>query len=273
MRKIKKLILIISLLSILTVCFSSCLGNSFESTIFEQDGLTYEYRLYTGNEGKREYFNLQGIDDRENPDSMKTIYIQDRILGCYVKNLGKFPEAMFSTPTFDMTVDNAEKIYFPWSIESVGVSKIKSYRSAQNTVTLFSASTKAIVPIGIKSKYTPYDLICVVPNYMYQWLTDRNYTISKNGDVTIPANIAYFFNYEENPNEGYFFVDLLEETGKLTPPPYNPHREGYTFEGWYKDAECTEAWDFANDEVKIAFDEDGNRIYEEVKLYAKWRWK
>jgi len=78
------------------------------------------------------------------------------------------------------------------------------------------------------------------------------------------------FNYKENPNQGYFFVDLIETTCTITPPPYNPKREGYTFAGWYKEPECITPWNFDTDVITIEFDEEGNRIYEEVCLYAKW---
>ena len=120
-------------------------------------------------------------------------------------------------------------------------------------------------------------MIFVIPKCMYN---DPIQTSSVRGirakiDIReysniIPANIAYFFNYEENPNEGYFFVDLLEESAKITKPPYDPKREGYKFAGWYKEAECVNAWDFENDIVEINFDEEGERIYEEFCLYAKW---
>ena len=89
-------------------------------------------------------------------------------------------------------------------------------------------------------------------------------------ETYLPANISYMFNHAGNPNKGYFFIDLIEESGKIMKPPYDPRREGYSFLGWYKDEGCTEAWDFENDEVEIHFDEEGNRIYEEIKLYAGW---
>jgi hypothetical protein len=49
--------------------------------------------------------------------------------------------------------------------------------------------------------------------------------------------------------------------------PSEPIREGYIFEGWYYE---NQKWDFDNDVVTIEFDEEGNRIYEEFCLYAKW---
>ncbi|KOP71417.1 hypothetical protein AMS59_18520 [Lysinibacillus sp. FJAT-14745] len=47
--------------------------------------------------------------------------------------------------------------------------------------------------------------------------------------------------------------------GELVKTPTAPTKEGYTFAGWYKDNELSEAWDFAKDVV-----------IENVTLYAKW---
>ncbi len=41
--------------------------------------------------------------------------------------------------------------------------------------------------------------------------------------------------------------------------PGEPQRSGYTFAGWYKDADCTQAWDFSKDVVTA-----------DMTLYAKW---
>jgi len=46
---------------------------------------------------------------------------------------------------------------------------------------------------------------------------------------------------------------------KISAPSPAPSATGYTFGGWYKDAECTDDWDFANDVVN-----------ETMTLYAKW---
>ncbi|MDR0833175.1 MAG: InlB B-repeat-containing protein [Candidatus Symbiothrix sp.] len=48
--------------------------------------------------------------------------------------------------------------------------------------------------------------------------------------------------------------------GAKVSQPAAPSRNGdYTFDGWYKDAECTTAWDFATDVVT-----------NDITLYAKW---
>ena len=53
------------------------------------------------------------------------------------------------------------------------------------------------------------------------------------------------------------FVDA--NYGELLLKPTNPTRDEYNFDGWYKDSECTELWDF-----------DTDRIYGNTTLYAKW---
>ena len=50
--------------------------------------------------------------------------------------------------------------------------------------------------------------------------------------------------------------------GNKIPKPSDPIREHYTFEGWFKDENCTQAWDFANDVVT-----------EDITLFSKWSLK
>lgn len=51
----------------------------------------------------------------------------------------------------------------------------------------------------------------------------------------------------------------LTAQNKTMVAPANPERAGFTFVGWYKDAACTQAWDFAKDVVTA-----------DMTLYAKW---
>ncbi len=85
------------------------------------------------------------------------------------------------------------------------------------------------------------------------------------------ANTSYLFNYEEAPNDGYFFINDFEYGKKIENTPYEPMREGYTFGGWYKEAECKNEWNFDEDKLPEAeYDEEGNVEFVETKLYAKW---
>ena len=268
MRIFKRLIVSVLLLSVVATCFSGCLNKSPVQGSFEQDGVRYDKVFFYLFGEPTERSTITGIDDSDNPEDMKSIYISDRVLECYVQDFGKYLPNN-NLEHCSINISKTERIYFPWSLRYGGY-MVKCINKNSSRTMLITASIHDTINF-----FENQNVILVVPAYLYPKLLYGeaqiiSEEIRKDKGLIFPANISYFFNYERNPNEGYFFVDLLEETGKLTPPPYNPHREGYTFEGWYKDAECTEAWDFANDEVTIFFNEVGNRVYEEIGLYAKW---
>lgn len=48
--------------------------------------------------------------------------------------------------------------------------------------------------------------------------------------------------------------------GELVEPPKEPSREGYVFDGWYRDADAKIPWNLAEDTVS-----------ESMTLYARWR--
>ena len=84
------------------------------------------------------------------------------------------------------------------------------------------------------------------------------------------ANVIYYYNYD---NKTTFFVDDCDGTVVNVIPP-NPYRKGYEFLGWYKEPECINKWDFENDIVPSKeYDENGQYILKEIKLYAKWKEK
>lgn len=238
---------------------------------FEKDGVSYFCKSVMNG------YQIEKIDDSNNPSEMDRIVIPDYIndievsgagVGCYV-----------CTPVLRISCTHTERIYFPWTL---GVfSEIIFGPENSDVLKYVISSSNANPSMGWD---TTGDLVeirnneegkYVITNWLWKKKQRDKPSIAKTYyEYFLPANISYMFNYDDNPNEGYFFVDLLEESGKLMKPPYDPRREGYAFLGWYKDEGCTEAWDFENDEVEIHFDEEGNRIYEEIKLYAKWykRW-
>jgi len=186
-------------------------------------------------------------------------YIPDEVEGQPLKVLGMSNIALSGFMTFGQCT-NLKKVYFPWSIEESARRVNWPARTAEESRPniVISASTSVFIP------YASYPNHYVIPHYSFiEWQCQES-------KQEYPANVAFMFNYKENPNQGYFFVDLIETTCTITPPPYNPKREGYTFAGWYKEPECITPWNFDTDVITIEFDEEGNRIYEEVCLYAKW---
>ena len=93
------------------------------------------------------------------------------------------------------------------------------------------------------------------------------------------ADVTYYNNYGDDSI--YWIDDYDNEVIKYKPA--DPVREGYTFDGWYKESECINEWNFETDIVplkeyigrtekngSITYSDDYKYLYNETKLYAKW---
>ncbi|MBQ9710571.1 MAG: InlB B-repeat-containing protein [Clostridia bacterium] len=89
-------------------------------------------------------------------------------------------------------------------------------------------------------------------------------------DILLPASVSYYYNYDNAPNQGYYWLDdgYINETIKHRPK--DPTREGYEFTGWYKEPECVNEWDFDTDIVFWVNNEKDSRVFYETALYAGW---
>ncbi len=91
------------------------------------------------------------------------------------------------------------------------------------------------------------------------------------GGIRKLANLQLLYNYNESPNEGYFWIDDIDNGEKVEVIPDTPEREGYTFGGWYTEEECENKFDF-NTVFNKPVLEKGD-IYPDdyvTYLYAKW---
>lgn len=77
-------------------------------------------------------------------------------------------------------------------------------------------------------------------------------------DVTIILSTECVVSFQTSG--GGNVTELNVQFGEKLTRPKDPVREGYRFEGWYKDIHLTEKWDFEQDTVQ------GN-----MSLYAKWK--
>ena len=77
----------------------------------------------------------------------------------------------------------------------------------------------------------------------------------------LKANVSYHLNYDEN---NYYYIDYYENGEKISYVPPTPQRDGYTFGGWFKEADCINQWIFDTDTVQISEET------QEMKLFAKW---
>jgi len=104
------------------------------------------------------------------------------------------------------------------------------------------------------------------------WFKEVEYeTIWDFEKDTVTADITLYAKWAEDPSAALYTVSfalqehgtpiesLTVKTGELLTAPEAPTAEGYQFEGWFKEPECTNAWDFAVD-----------TILSDTILYAKW---
>jgi uncharacterized repeat protein (TIGR02543 family) len=96
---------------------------------------------------------------------------------------------------------------------------------------------------GNGASYAPNDTILIGSNISLYAMWDSIHT------VTFDCN---------GGSEIQSVLGLL--SGKKITKPDNPEKQGFVFEGWYKDAQYGEAWDFDNDVVN-----------NNITLYAKWK--
>lgn len=78
---------------------------------------------------------------------------------------------------------------------------------------------------------------------------------------TPPAN-THTVRFDLNGHGGIAPSDLTAASGAAIAAPAAPTDASYDFGGWYRDAACRNAWNFAND-----------RVTQDMTLYAKWTLK
>ena len=237
---------------VLLVCMLASLLSCVSLPTTDFGGVTFE--LHSG-DASDAYYTAQSLT--EDGKNLKCVVIPPEIDGIPVTEVSSYSLWQQHVCFYSNAM---ERIYFPYSITfscdevPYGTFHISS---PYDNFLVFSPSVDCLVVNG-------WSFVTVVPFVAYEEY--RRDVINLKS-----ANIAFMFNYEDAPNEGYFFIDLVEdEGGVLTNPPYDPKREGYTFVGWFKDEGCEDAWSFESDTITLRFDENDYLIYEEIRLYAGW---
>lgn len=100
-----------------------------------------------------------------------------------------------------------------------------------------------------QSGFSPFALI---------WSDQKPVPTPPSGGGSSDGNMDNAFRVLFNDGATTLFVVTDLSYGDKLTKPEDPVKDGYTFAGWYKDAACTQAWDFA----------DG--IAGDMTLYAKW---
>lgn len=197
---------------------------------------------------------------------------------------------------YSLNVGRKEKVYFPFGHRGYSASNIMHFCYGNMDLEFYANSSEYYLdyilnharPWGVGQLIKKYYISSGLFNILTQKLSayqaeyplitfsmENSYTVvaqeKETKSLIHAANTSYMFNYEGEPNEGYFFINDFERGGLIEDTPYEPRREGYTFAGWYKEPECVNAWDFTKDTLPAAeYDEEGNLLFVETKLYAKW---
>ena len=173
-------------------------------------------------------------------------------------NSGVFTVVDLASMKVEKTLDMGKKAEVKASpIASVQGSDVYVYFTCNKTpgaVYCFNQSTGEAVeiytPSGSNANYCTASVIADARGNLY-------YTNDSGTLFALKAAPGYTVAFDTRG--GSTVPSAMTAQNKTMVAPANPERSGYTFAGWYKDAACTQAWDFAKDVVTA-----------DMTLYAKW---
>ncbi|MBP5308289.1 MAG: InlB B-repeat-containing protein [Clostridia bacterium] len=243
MKKITTLFLIL-VLSLALFLPMGCTGETLYPTY--EDGFFVYYKPPKG-----EYVEIVGLTELGH--QQKIIVVPETIGGyTYMirdsRGFGRFPADWGDNNTL-------EKIYFEYKFGWQTSLDFYDYQPLER----FENLKKVVLNYGKLSKISGSSLH---PNSYRLYVNYSNYYIENYQDSydvindleyksiifytfgAIPANVEFMYNYEEAPNEGYYWIDDVEDGEKVEIIPPDPKRDGYTFCGWYTEPECENEWSF-----------------------------
>ena len=210
-----------------------------------------DFKFYQGEKGADLYIT----DLTEEGKQKRVLIVPEELDGIPIKGL-EDPTVLWGGATWQS--EKLEKLYLPWNIP------------ADNAIldichNLHSVFILSYDPDGSALHYLTEGLAFYINRYLFEEV----YFDSVYGR---PANVSYYYNDGRTENYGCYWIDNVPYGSVLDVlPPEDPVSEGKTFAGWYKEPECINAWDFETDTTpEEKLDEDGNVIYQETALYAKW---
>lgn len=243
-KKVKKKSILLMVLLFGVACIGCSSNQSKVKTVY---GDTYIYRVLSENEA--------AIGDLKLGNRVSTYFVPVILDGYRVTQLGyqsglvSIGNGSFSQDSSDIIV---ERFYYPYTIERINDGYLLYARNSLDV--MYCGTVVDIAKLNIDGHLSYYVPVQDYESYLEIFSGDRN-QLKK-------ANVIYDLNYE---NYEYYYVDYVEETQKIENIPPSPSREGYSFEGWYKENTFLQQWDFTTDMVLL---EEG---VNELRLYAKWK--
>ena len=283
MKKMIKRIMAIALSCMTIFCATGCVKTE---DLFIEDGDFIYYNL-KNTSIKEDCYAIVGTTEQ---GLKENIYMPAYFRGKEVKYTSYVEYGIAGgVDGWGMEVGNCKKLYFNYCHESTLPYYIGSveYAFFSKTEEDYCATAWGITCItklrnsyvntllyeNVKKYFAKYPHITdqtEINEYIYMRTTERNNSVYIT--TITKANTSYMFNYDNSPNNGYFFINNFESEGLIEDTPYEPIRKGYTFVGWYKEPECENIWNFEEDRLpKFEYDSEGYITnFVETKLYAKW---
>ena len=208
-----------------------------------------------------------------------------------VKKTNEFEYAIEQgTVSIGNILTEKKAVFIPYFVENKKVTKL-GFDVFMNEITMGSVTKveRVYLPNSIEEFFTyvmqrnkkvfycgnPIDLyhLCYgvegypifVPYETYDEFNDLFIYGSEDNNL-IKANVTYYLNYPDKIYEynEYYYIDYYDNGSLIEFIPPNPEKEGYTFDGWYKEPECINQWDFTKN---LTFNVEESPV---TNLYAKW---
>lgn len=202
-------------------------------------------------------------------DSKRFLVVPEEIDGLEVRSWGEYrpngfimSQGAYNNPKIES--QGLEKIYFE---------KLKNYSA--NVSSSSCPNLSKLIYLDFFSVPWGFNEDLYFPRQRYETLKGYSHSDIR----ALPANVSYYYNYENAENGGYYWIDDCDYGSKIEFIPPEPTREGYTFGGWYKEPDCINEWNFDTDtlpEKQTQMQEnplgelEDVTVYQETILYAKW---
>ena len=262
----KFLIKSICLILVTVTTFSLCGCFDIFPKEFDVGDFRVRYQRKDDEDGKdpNSYLCLLGLS--EAGKKKKTIVLPKKING-HPYYLRFISTPGYSNTSFD---GKMEKFYFEYSGDYAQVTKKAKLNFSYDTV-------KCLKKMILNFEIATSILVGNEINYYYNYkqycfkMEKAEFEFDKFKKEIQPANLQYMYNFEGAENDGYFWIDSVDNGEKVEVMPDTPEREGFTFGGWYTEEECVNKFDFETVFNKPVLNEGD--IYPEdyvTYVYAKW---
>lgn len=256
----KKIFILLSML-ILSIILSSC-KTWVPYDLEECESGYFKYHIYEGWGNERTYVYLVGLT--ELGKQQKELTMPKYIDGLKIDGLGYERPVGGKLPIFGGMQAGNEVVYFDSEGYSGKIFFNTFYLGDLGNFYLLCHESEIVI---WKDNITLYNVGTAIVGYNF---CHNNFN-KRNINYKL-ANVSYMYNYQNSPYEGYYWVDSYDSE-LITFIPPNPEREGYKFEGWYKEEDCINKWDFNIDKTGEELIIEENSQYNEypgIYLYAKW---